>query len=128
MTIVALGNALTAQARNLAVEGIKERFCLVRVTAPTLLHHQGAESHLFRAHDRMRGMTVFAGGLVFVGDRIIRPVNTLPELFLDTVMASPAGSRNIRRVNSGLRVLRGHFGMRTVAISTGCSNDKTALN
>ena len=127
MAVVALGDALTAQARNLAVEGIKECLGLVRVTTSTLLHHQGAEPQLFGAHDRMRGMTVLAGRVIVLGNRIVRPVNTLAELFLDPMVTSTARTRDVRRIYCGVRVLRRHFGMRTVAISAGRCYDKTTF-
>mgnify|MGYP001812251611 CR=1 FL=1 len=73
-------------------------------------------------------MAIFTGRMTFIGNRVLRPVNAIPELLLDTMMASPTGSRNVRRIDHGVRIFRWHFGMRTMAISTGCGYDKTALN
>ena len=128
MAVVTLGDALTAQARNLAVEGIEECLSLVRVTASTLLHHQGAESQPLDPHDRMRGVTILAGRVIVLGYWVFSPVNTALELFRDPMVTSTAGTGNVRRVNRGVRVSRSHLGMRTVAIRTGRRYDKATFN
>ena len=128
MAVVTLGDALAAQARNLAVEGIEECRGLVRVAASTLFHHQGAEPHPLGPHNRMRGMTILAGRVIVLGYRIISPVNTALERFRDSMVTTTAGTRNVCRIYRGVRILRSHFGMRTVAIRTGRRYDETAVN
>ena len=73
-------------------------------------------------------MTIFTGGKFFVGKRVIGPVNTLPELFLNTVVAGTAGSRYVLRVSRGIWILRWKLIMCTMAIGTSRRHDKTAFD
>lgn len=127
VAIVAFGNTLPTQARNFAVERIKERLCLFFVTAAALLHHERPEPYLLGTHDGVRGMTIFTGGKTFIGDRIIGPVNALPELFLDSVMAGTAGSSYVLRMGRGVRILRRKFIVCSMAIGASCRYNETAL-
>jgi len=97
VTIMALGYNFSAKARHLAMEGIEKRLGLVLVAASALLHHLRAEPDILDTHDRMRGMTVFAGRffLLRIRGRVVRPVNTAAEFFLDAVMTCPTGRSDV---------------------------------
>ena len=61
-----LRHDLSAKARNLAVEGIKEGQRLVLVATTALLHHLRPETRVIDAPDRVRSVTVLAGRVVLV--------------------------------------------------------------
>ena len=73
------------------------------------------------------GMTIFAGGIVFVRNRVIGPVNALPELLLDTVVAGTAGSRYVLRISRGVWIIRWKFIVCTMAIGASRRHDKPAF-
>ena len=122
------GNTLATQARDLAVECVEECLRLFFMTAAALFHHLCPETYLFRAHDRVRRMTIFTGGKFFVGNRVSGPVNTLPELLLDTVVAGTAGSRYVLRISRGVWIIRWKFIVCTVAIGASRRHNKAAFN
>ena len=127
MAVVTLGDTLPTQARNLAVKGVEESFSLVFVTATALLHHLCAESQLFSARDRVRSMTVLAGGILFVRVRVVRPVDAGAERFFYPVVAGAAGAGDILRTDRRLRIRGRTLGVCAVTIGAGCRHDEAGL-
>ena len=109
------------------MERVEERLGLLFVTPAALLHDEGPESRFVDARDRVRGMTIFASRMLRIGFRVIGVVDAGPELLLDPVVADPAGSSDVPRIDQCVRVLRGEFGVCTVAISACRRHDETAV-
>ncbi len=84
---------------------VKEGLCLIRMTAATLLHHLSPESRLVDTRDGVRGMTVFASGIFFVGIRVVRPVDTGAERLFYPVVAGTTGTGNILRMDQSLWII-----------------------
>ena len=107
------------------MKGVEECLCLLGVTMTALLHHQSPESGLIDARDRVRGMTIFAGGILLLGVRVIRPVDAGAELFFYPMVADATGAGDVLRIDQRARVIRRQFRVCAVTISTRRCHDET---
>ncbi len=88
------------------MEGIEERLRLVSMTTAALIHHLVSEARLFSARNRVRRMAVLTRGEIFVRFGIIRPVDTGPELFFNSVVTNSASARDILRIDQSAWIFR----------------------
>lgn len=126
MAVVALCRLGVPELRNLPVVRVEvgRRDCLV---APAALAHDGELESLFvGTTDGMRAVTVVAHGKLFVRCADSGRVDTLSELFLYSMMATPARCGHVFRINAGVGVLAGELAMSRVTARTHCSHGQTA--
>ena len=100
VAVVALGCLRIAELGNLAVICIEVRLRDIFVAASAFRHDIQLETRLVGTADRVSAMTITADGKRLVGLAYFDVMNTLLELFLDTVMAPSTRCRNIFRIDA----------------------------